>query len=217
MGQSCYKWSECNFRKRGRTENVFHLCLFFHHHNFVLNLPLEWKELYIKCHLCLSSSSLSLCERRSVVSDCLRPHGLYSPWNSPGQNTEVGSLSLLQGIFQTQGLNPGLPHGRQILYQLSHKGSPRILEWAAYPSPVDFPDPGIELGSPAPQAHSLATELWGKPLLPLWSYMFEWFTHVLCCENYNEIWGVWFKYEYECIYGRITNTQDSIVLNIFCR
>ena len=56
-----------------------------------------------------------------VVSDSLRPHGLYSPWNSPGQNTEVGSLSLLQGIFPSQGSNPGLPHGRQTLYQLSHK------------------------------------------------------------------------------------------------
>ena len=45
----------------------------------------------------------------------LRPHGLYSPWNSSGQNTGVGSLSLLQGIFPTQRLNPGLPHCRQIL------------------------------------------------------------------------------------------------------
>ena len=45
-----------------------------------------------------------------------------SPWNSPGQNTGVGSLSLLQRIFPTQGLNPGLPHCWQILYQLSHKG-----------------------------------------------------------------------------------------------
>ena len=70
---------------------------------------------------------------RSVVSDSLRPHGLYSPWNSPGQNTGVGSLSLLQGIFPTQGWNPGIPHCRRILYQLSHKGSPRILEWVAYP------------------------------------------------------------------------------------
>ena len=58
-----------------------------------------------------------------VVSSSLRPHGLYSPWNSPGQNTAVDSLSLLQGIFPTQGLNPGLPHCRQILYQLSHKES----------------------------------------------------------------------------------------------
>ena len=56
------------------------------------------------------------------------PHGLYSPWNSPGQYTGVGSLSLLQGIFPTQGSNPGLPHCRWILYQLSHKGSRRILE-----------------------------------------------------------------------------------------
>ena len=45
----------------------------------------------------------------------------------------MGSLSLLQGIFPTQGLSPGLLHCRQILYQLSHKGSPRILEWVAYP------------------------------------------------------------------------------------
>ena len=48
----------------------------------------------------------------------------YSPWNSPGQNTGVGSLSLLQGIFPTQGLIPGLPHCRQILYLVSHQGSP---------------------------------------------------------------------------------------------
>ena len=54
-------------------------------------------------------------------------------WNSPGQNSGMGSLSLLQGIFPTQGSNPGLPHFRQILYQLSHKGNPRILEWVAYP------------------------------------------------------------------------------------
>ena len=67
------------------------------------------------------------------MSDSLPPHGLYSPWNSPGQNTGVGSLSLLQGIFPTQGLNPGLPHHGQILYQLSHNGSPRILGRVTYP------------------------------------------------------------------------------------
>ena len=72
-----------------------------------------------------------LSESHSVLSDSLQPHGLYSPWNSPGQNTGVGSLSLLQGILPTQGSNPGLPHHRRILYQLSHKGSPRILEWVA--------------------------------------------------------------------------------------
>ena len=74
-------------------------------------------------------------EKVKVAQSCrtLRPHGLYSPWNSPDQNTGVGSLSLLQGIFPTQGSNPGVPHCRRILYQLSHKGSPRILEWIAYP------------------------------------------------------------------------------------
>ena len=45
---------------------------------------------------------------------------LYTPWNSPGQNTRVGSHSLFQGIFSTQGMNPGLPHYRQTLYQLSY-------------------------------------------------------------------------------------------------
>ena len=61
-----------------------------------------------------------------------------TPWiiqsmYSPGQNTGVGTLFLLQGIFPNQRLNPGLPHCRWILYQLSHKESPRILEWVAYP------------------------------------------------------------------------------------
>ena len=51
----------------------------------------------------------------------------------PGQNTGVGSYSLLQGIFPTQGSNPGLPRCRQILYHLSHSGSPSILEWVTYP------------------------------------------------------------------------------------
>ena len=102
-------------------------------------------------------------ESRSVVSDSLQPHGLYNPWNSLSQNSGVGRCSLLQGIFPTQGLNPGLPHCRQILYQLSHKGSPRILEWIAFPSPVDLPNPGTEPGSPALQTDSLPTELSGKP------------------------------------------------------
>ena len=83
-------------------------------------------------------------------------------WNSPGQNIGVGSLSFLQGIFPTQGLNPGLQHCGWILHQLSHKESPKILEWIAYPF-RGFPDPGIEPGSPALQADSLPTELSGKP------------------------------------------------------
>ena len=72
-------------------------------------------------------------ESCSLMFNSLWPHGLYSPWNSPGQNTGVGSLSLLQAIFPTQGSNPGLLHCRRILYQLSHKGNTIILERVAYP------------------------------------------------------------------------------------
>ena len=65
----------------------------------------------------------------SVVSDSLQPQGLQPnrllcPWNSPGKNTEVGSHSLLQGIFTTQRSNLSLLHCRQILYCLSHQGNP---------------------------------------------------------------------------------------------
>ena len=63
-------------------------------------------------------------ESHLVMSDSFQPHRLYSSWNFPGQNTRVGSLSLLQGIFPSQRSNPGLPHRSQILYQLSHKGRP---------------------------------------------------------------------------------------------
>ena len=63
-------------------------------------------------------------QSRAVVSDSLRPHGLCSPRNPPDQNAGMGSHSLLQGIFPTQGPNPGFPHSRWILYQLSHQGSP---------------------------------------------------------------------------------------------
>ena len=72
-------------------------------------------------------------ESRSPMSDSLKPQGLYSPWNSPGQNTGLSSLFLLQGIFPTQGLNPDLLHCSWILYQMSHKGSGKVREWVAYP------------------------------------------------------------------------------------
>ena len=57
---------------------------------------------------------------------------LLCPWGSPGKNARVGCHALLQGMFPTQGLNPGLSHCRWILYHLNHEGSPKILEWVAY-------------------------------------------------------------------------------------
>ena len=63
-------------------------------------------------------------ESHSVMSNSLRSHGVYSPWNPPDQNTRVGSLFLLQRVFQSQRWNPGLLHCKQVLYHLSHQGSP---------------------------------------------------------------------------------------------
>ena len=80
--------------------------------------------------LCLvAQSCLTLC---SPV-DC-SPPGSSGHGDSPDKNTGVGCHALLQRIFPTQGLKPGLLHCRPILYHLSYQGSTRILEWAAYPS-----------------------------------------------------------------------------------
>ena len=103
-------------------------------------------------------------ESHSIVYNSLQSHGMYSPWNCPGQNTGVGSLSLFQGTFPTQGSNPGLPHCRWILYQLSHKGGPRIPEWVFFSSGSSLPGSGIEPGSPELQMDSLPTEPPGKPM-----------------------------------------------------
>ena len=75
----------------------------------------------------------------------------------------MGSLSLLQGIFPTQGSNPGLPHCGQGFYQLATGEAKEY--WSGYPIPYpeDLPDPGIQPGSPALQADSLPMELLGKP------------------------------------------------------
>ena len=100
---------------------------------------------------------------------------LWPPWTSPCD--PMGRMEFSRpeywsgypfpspGDLPNQGLNPGLPHCRQILYQLSPQGSPRILECFNFktPSPADLPSPGIERWSPAIQADSLPTYLSGKP------------------------------------------------------
>ena len=111
--------------------------------------------------LCLVAQlCLTLCD----PVDC-SPSGSSVHGDSPGKNTGVGCQAPLQGIFSTQGLNPGLLHCRQILYCLSHQRSPRILGWVAYP---------FSRGSSWPsnctricfQADSLPSEPLGKPFLP---------------------------------------------------
>ena len=101
-------------------------------------------------------------ESHSVLSEPLQPHGLYNPWNSPGQNTGVGSHSLLQGIFPTQGSNLGLPCCRHILTSWATREAQEYWSGWPIPSPGDLPDPGIEPGSPALQTDSLSAELPGK-------------------------------------------------------
>ena len=87
---------------------------------------LNWGLLH--CRWILIHCATSESESCSVVSDSLQPRELYSPWSSPGQKTGVGSHSLLQGIFPTQGSYPDLLRCRQILYQLSYKGNPWIVQ-----------------------------------------------------------------------------------------
>ena len=110
------------------------------------------------------------------MSDSLWPHGLYSPWDCPGQNTGVGTLSLLQGIFPTQGLSPGLPHCRRILYQLSHKGKQKGLfkkwslehrcwsTWLSPQSPVISGNPAEDVYGGEKEGE---TSAWVSPLLGL--------------------------------------------------
>ena len=135
------------------------------------------------------------------MSDTLWPHGLYSHslWNSPGQYTGVGSLSLLYRIFPTQ---------------VSHIAGRFFTGWATgeaqeywsgqpIPSPVDFPNPGIEPESPALQVDSLLTELSGKPIS--WQWLEVWWTH-----NFHSIKKVillltWFLHE---VLGKWASTSN---------
>ena len=83
-------------------------------------------------HSCWSVFCAQSCPALCSPVDC-GPPGSSVPGDSPGKNTGVGCHALLHGVFPTQGSNLGLQHCRRILYHLSHKGSPRILECIAYP------------------------------------------------------------------------------------
>ena len=118
----------------------------------------------------LASDSGLVSESCSVVSDSLQPHGLYSPWNSPGKNTGVGSLSPLQGFFPSSRGSSQPRDQTQVSHIAGRFLTRRVTGetqeyWGGYPitSPADLPNPGIKLGSPALQADSLPTELSGKP------------------------------------------------------
>ena len=107
--------------QRARFYNCMPGALDWSIHSFC-TLPIK-----VFCHNRVSYSEVKWSESRSVVSDFLWSHELYSPWDSLGQNAGVDSISLLQGIFPSQVLNPGLLRCRWIFLQLSHKGSPGHL------------------------------------------------------------------------------------------
>ena len=113
---------------------------------------------WIDKEVVVKSESESENESCSVVSNSLQPRD--SPWNSPGKNTGVDCHTLLQGIVPTQGSNSGPLHCRQILYQLSHEGSPRLLAWVAYPFSSRSSQPRNQTGA-SWQADSLPAELPG--------------------------------------------------------
>ena len=102
-------------------------------------------------------------ESCSFLPDSLWPHGLYGPWSSSGWNTGVHSFSLLQGIFPTHGLNPGLPHCRgiftswvsasaSVLPMNTEDWSP--LGWTGW---ISLQSKGLTLKSPAPQFKSISS------------------------------------------------------------
>ena len=102
----------------------------------IYSVKLFYSYKYIERDACESESEIF-----SVVSDSFWPHGLYCPWNSPGQNPRLDILSLLQGIFLTQGSNPGLLHCRQNLLPAELSGKPKntgvgslsLLQWVFPP------------------------------------------------------------------------------------
>ena len=110
-----------------------HTYIYIHIH--VYTHTRSWAAWEALCMHCIAQGTIlntlwsMKCVSRSVMSNSLRPHGLWParhrcPWDFPSKNTGVGCHFLLQGIFPTQGLNPGLLHCRWIIYHLSHQGSP---------------------------------------------------------------------------------------------
>ena len=131
----------------------------------------HWRK-KIKSHLFIIQWKRHLCAIKTKWSEVKFPQSCPTLCN-PTDYTVHGilqvrilelSLSLLQGIFPTQGLNPGLLNCRRILYQLSHKENPGVLEWVAYPFSSVSSDRGIELGFLALHADSLPTKLSGRSL-----------------------------------------------------
>ena len=120
----------------------------------------------------------------------------HSPWNSLGQKSGVGNLSLLQLVFSTQGSNPGLSHCRRTLYQLSHKRRPRTLKWVAYPFSRGSSWPRNWIGVSCTAGGFLTNWAIREALVQRrglgWSYNFEvWWYTVFKIKGLHELTNQW--------------------------
>ena len=97
-------------------------------------------------------------ESHPIQSDSSQPHGLYGPWNFPGQNTGGGSSCLLLGIFPTQGSNLS-----PTFFTCWATSEAQSWSGQSITSPGDLPNPGMQPGSPALQVNSLPAEPPGRP------------------------------------------------------
>ena len=112
--------------------------------------------------MCLERSvSCSVMSHYSKIHG-LQPARLLHPWNFPGKNTGVGCYSLLQRIFMTQELNPGLLNCRQTLYHLSHQGSPGVFQFSSVAqscptlcNPMNRSTPGLPVHHQLPELPKL--------------------------------------------------------------
>ena len=142
--------------------HMFTLFIQFHF-LLILSLFCVWESIVDWMHACMRAQLLQLCPTLYDPMDC-SPPGSSDHGDSTGRNTGMGCHALLQGIFPTQGSNPGLPHCRQILYHLSYQGSPRILEWVAISFSRVSSQPRNQPRVSCISGRFLPAELPGKPL-----------------------------------------------------
>ena len=133
-----------------------HKCIHSHKHHYNQKSELCCAQLFSCVQL---FACLTICNPIDCNLAGSSVHGDF-----PGKNVGAGCHAVLQGIFPTQGSNPSLPHCRQILYKLSHQGSPRKLEWVAYPFSRGSFQPRNQTRIPDLQVDSLPAELPGKPI-----------------------------------------------------
>ena len=111
---------------------------------------------------CHAAKSIAYIESHSVVSDSLQPHGLCRPWNSPGQILEWAATACSKGSSQPRDQTQVSCMAGGFFTSWATREAQEYRSGSPIPSPVDLPDPGIEVGSPALQTDSLPTELSGK-------------------------------------------------------